>query len=178
MTAGEKVVSIVVRRARPADCVNIHRLLKPLLEAQPVQPDDGKAIAYVLHLIENAYVVVADLSGRVVGASVCSAYPPPSSRELLLDMEYLAAAPGFEQRGVKEALLRNVFQYARKNGAALRMALSPEESAALGENMRKTGFVLASHVFTIARSKYADDPVAEPDPDEAGPLEEGRPEDL
>ena len=178
MTAGEKIVSIVVRRARPADCVNIYRLLKPLLEAQPVKPDDGKSIAYVLHLIGSAYVVVADLSGRVVGASVCSAYPPPSSRELLIDMEYLAAAPGFEQRGVKEALLRNVFVYARKNDAALRMALSPEESAALGENMRKTGFALVSHVFTIERSKYVDDPAAEPDPDPEVASEEGRPEDV
>lgn len=158
MTAGEKVIPIVVRRARPVDCVNVYRLLKPQFETQTIEHDEGKAVAYVLHLIENAYVVVADLSGRVVGAAVCSAYPPPSSREFLIDLELLAAAPSFEQRGVKEALLRNVAHYARKNDVALRMALSPEDAAAHGEILRKSGFAAVSQVFAIGKTKYAELP--------------------
>lgn len=156
MTAGTKVVSIVVRRARPVDCVNIYRLIKPLLETQVVEPDEGKSLAYVLHLVENAYVVVADLSGRVVGAAVCSAYPPPFSREFLIDLEFLAAAPSFEQRGVKQALLRNVVNYARKNDAALRMALGPEDAASQGSKLLESGFSQVSQVFAIGKSKYAE----------------------
>lgn len=171
MTAGNKVVQIIVRRARPADCVNVFRVLRPQFEAQPVEVDDGKAIAFVLHLIENAYVVVADLSGRVVGAAVCSAYPPPFSREFLLDLEFLAAAPSFEQRGVKEALLSNVANYARQNGIAQRLTLSPADARLdVAKTMQASGFAPSSLAFAIGKSKYAEleksagsEPIEEPD---------------
>lgn len=112
---GTKVNSeLMIRRAVPMDCVNIARALKaswePSQAAVPAQVDDLRTIEYVTHTLADSFVVVADLSGRLIGAMACSLMRERWSRpdDWFLADEFVVLSPAWVTRGVLELLLTEI----------------------------------------------------------------------
>lgn len=115
---GTKVNSeLMIRRAVPMDCVNIARALKaswePSQAAVPAQVDDLRTVEYVTHTLKDAFVVVADLSGRLIGAMACSLMRERWSRpdDWFLADEFVIISPAWVTRGVLELLLTEVEKF-------------------------------------------------------------------
>ncbi len=112
---GEK--KIKVRRAVPRDIVNIAKLLTSGWNEQTVEYapiDDLRGYSWLLGIIETGFIAVADLNGRIVGASCASPFIPPWSTQWLLDMEFLYIMPTFRQDGVSKGLIEAVEGFADK----------------------------------------------------------------
>lgn len=129
MTRGEPVITI--RPAAALDAANIVRLLKHLWNEEIALPadrvNDRKAIRYVMDTLERGQVLVAELSGRIVGTSACLESQEPWSDETLLEVRWLYAITQAKDEildmliGVTETyadeqelpLLARVFDYSR-----------------------------------------------------------------
>jgi GNAT superfamily N-acetyltransferase len=99
---------IQVRRAEPKDVVNICKLLKNGWNEQTVEYapiDDMRGYRWILAIIEEGFVVVADLNGRIVGAACGSPYVPAWSKQWLLDMEFIYVLPSFRDADVTKMLM-------------------------------------------------------------------------
>lgn len=106
---------IRVRHAEPKDCVNIVKLLQQGWNEQTVEyapVDDLRGYKWILSILEEGMIAVADLNGRIVGAACASPYRPPWSREWMLDMEFLYILPTFRGDGVAEGLLDAIQKFA------------------------------------------------------------------
>ena len=108
---------IVIRPAEPKDNVNIFKLLmkgwnEQVVEYAPV--DDLRGYLWILRIIEEGFLAVADLSGRIVGAACAQPFRPPWSREWMADMEFLYIDPKFRADGLHRELLRAVESWADK----------------------------------------------------------------
>ena len=116
--AGNKPANkIQVRRAVPKDNVNICKLLTGGWKEQTVEYapiDDLRAYRWILGIIEEGFVAVADLNGRIVGASCASPFLPPWSLLWMLDMEFLYVMPQFRGSGVSKGLIEAVEGFADK----------------------------------------------------------------
>lgn len=106
---------IKVRKAVPKDVVNIAKLLTSGWNEQTVEYapiDDLRGYRWILSIIEEGFVAVADLNGRIVGASCASPYKPAWSHQWMLDMEFLHIIPSFRGAGVAEQLEKAVTGFA------------------------------------------------------------------
>lgn len=108
---------IVIRPAEPKDCVNIFKLLmkgwnEQVVEYAPV--DDLRGYLWILSIIQEGFLAVADLSGRIVGAACASPFRPAWSGAYMLDIEFLYIDPKFRADGVLRELLRAVENWADK----------------------------------------------------------------
>lgn len=106
---------ILVRRAVPKDVVNIAKLLTTGWNEQTVEYapiDDLRGYRWILSIIEEGFVAVADLNGRIVGASCASPYKPAWSHQWMLDMEFLYVMPSFRSAGVTDQLVKAVEGFA------------------------------------------------------------------
>jgi GNAT superfamily N-acetyltransferase len=106
---------IQVRKATPKDIVNIVKLLTGGWKEQTVEYapiDDLRAYRWLLDTIEQGFVAVADLNGRIVGAACASPFRPPWSLAWMLDMEFLYIMPQFRGAGVSQELIRAVEGFA------------------------------------------------------------------
>lgn len=106
---------IQVRKSVPRDVVNICKLLTTGWNEQTVDYapiDDLRGYRWILGIIEEGFVAVADLNGRIVGASCASPYKPAWSHQWMLDMEFLYVMPSFRDAGVTEQLVKAVTGFA------------------------------------------------------------------
>lgn len=106
---------IVVRRAVPKDVVNIVRLLTQGWNEQTVEYapiDDLRGFRWILDIIEEGFLAVADLNGRIVGAACASPYKPAWSHQWLLDMEFLYILPSFRGDELAGKLVKAVTGFA------------------------------------------------------------------
>jgi GNAT superfamily N-acetyltransferase len=106
---------IKVRRAVPKDIVNIAKMLRGGWNEQTVEYapiDDLRGFRWLLAIIEDGFIAVADLNGRIVGAACVSPFIPPWSTSWMLDMEFLYIMPTFRQVGVAQGLIQAVEGFA------------------------------------------------------------------
>lgn len=102
---------IIIRRAVPLDSANIVRLLlaswDPAQAAEAVRVNDQRSIEYVAELLKEASVVVADLSGRLIGALACALVRERWSRpdDWVLFDEFFVISSHWISRGIAEQLL-------------------------------------------------------------------------
>ena len=99
---------IQVRRATPKDIVNIVKLLKTGWNEQSVEYapiDDLRGYRWLLGILEEGFIAVADLNGRIVGAACASPFIPAWSTQWMLDMEFLYLLPNFRDGAVQKGLL-------------------------------------------------------------------------
>lgn len=113
---------IKVRKGEPKDVVNISKLLitgwnEQTVEYAPV--DDLRGYEWVLSILREGFVAVADLNGRIVGAASAMPYRPPWSNQWMCDMEFLYILPSFRQGGIAKGLMGAVEGYADKFELAL-----------------------------------------------------------
>jgi len=108
---------IVVRKAEPKDVVNIVKLLQNGWNEQTVDyapVNDLRGYRWILTIIEEGFLAVADLNGRIVGAACASPYMPAWSNQWMLDMEFLYVLPSFRDAGVLKQLIGAVEGFADK----------------------------------------------------------------
>ena len=108
---------IQVRKAEPKDVVNIVKLLKNGWSEQTVDyapVDDMRGYRWLLTIIEEGFLAVADLNGRIVGAACASPYMPAWSLQWMLDMEFIYVLPSFRDAGVTSNLIEAVQGFADK----------------------------------------------------------------
>jgi hypothetical protein len=99
------MVTIAYREATGLDLSNIYRLLNEehkFLELPYPVLDLDKTIRYIANLVRspNGRVWVADLSGRVVAALVCSIVQPLWSNLWLLSNDFFVVDQHFRKHGV------------------------------------------------------------------------------
>jgi len=135
-----KQKKIKVRRAEPKDIVNIAKLLhegwnEATTEFAPI--DDVCGYRWILGILEEGFVVVADLNGRIIGAACASPYRPPWSRKWLIDMEFLYVLPSFRKDGIADSLVRAVENFADNNSAPLTFGIQTEDKPLVKDRMMK-----------------------------------------
>jgi hypothetical protein len=86
---------IKIRPAAALDAANIVRLLKSLWLEETALPadrvNDRKALRYVIETLEQGHVLVAELSGRIVGTIAALVTQEPWSEESLIEVRWLYA---------------------------------------------------------------------------------------
>ena len=123
---------IKVRKGEPKDVVNICKLLtaewhRQTIEYAPV--DDLRSYKWILAIIEDGFLAVADLNGRIVGAACASPFRPPWSRQWMLDMEFMYVLSNFRSSGVTDELLRAVEGFADKVELSMTFTIATGEKA-------------------------------------------------
>lgn len=106
-----------VRKAEPKDIVNICKLLSSGWKEQTVEYapiDDLRGYRWILGIIEEGFIAVADLNGRIVGAACASPFMPQWSLQWMLDMEFLYVIPNFRGSDVDKELVKAVTGFADK----------------------------------------------------------------
>lgn len=131
---------IKVRRAEPRDLVNIAKLLREgwneaTTEFAPI--DDVCEYRWILNILENGFVVVADLNGRIIGAACAMPYRPPWSLSWLIEMEFLYVLPSFRKDGLADSLIGAVENFADNNSAPLTFGIQTEDKPLVKDRMMK-----------------------------------------
>lgn len=104
-------ITVSIRRATPLDTVNLVRLLKEcwdeLREIQVSRVDDYYAISHVNETVQKGFVLVADVSGRLVGSIAVRPCREEWSRptDWYLNEVWWYTTPRFRDRGVALQLL-------------------------------------------------------------------------
>jgi hypothetical protein len=146
--------TIKIRRATPEDVVNIFRLIRKRTETEQPQflgvPDHHQGMKFLLDLIQNGYVIVADLSGRIVGCLGCSVYEIPygAPGSWVMDGEFISFAPGFEENGTGAALLQNLRKFVLGK-MPLRLIACKTDASRFGELLSKIGFAEEGTVYVL-----------------------------
>ena len=110
-----KKKTIKVRTGQPKDVVNIFRLLSSAWDEQTVEYapiDDLRGFQWILKILREGFIAVADLDGRIVGVAVASPFQPPWSFQWMLDLEHFYVMPKFRGEGVSTSLMKAVEQWA------------------------------------------------------------------
>ena len=114
----EHHVQVTIRPATAMDSCNIARLMKaswdPSHAAGAVRVHDQRAVRYVVDLLNDSRVIVADLSGRLVGALACALMRERWSQpeDWFLVDEFLMVPSTWVTRGIIERLLTDMETYA------------------------------------------------------------------
>jgi hypothetical protein len=154
--------TIKIRRAVPEDVVNIFKQTRNRAETEKPHflgvPDNHRGMAFILDLIQNGYVIVADLSGRIVGCLGCSVYEIPylPKDSWVMDAEFIAFAPGFEDNGTGAALLQNLRKFVLENKVPLRVMTCKVDEDRFGKFLGKIGFeqVGTVHVLRVDQNEH------------------------
>lgn len=131
---------IKVRSAQPKDVVNISKLLisgwnEQTIEYAPV--NDLLGYQWILKILRDGFIAVADLNGRIVGAACASPFQPPWSLKWVLDMEFYYVMPQFRGDGVSESLMRAVEQWSDKVKLPIHFGIRTGEKPDVKDRMMK-----------------------------------------
>jgi len=134
-------MTTVIRRATAPDVVNLYRLVSKQDDFSMLgQPDEARALAFVLDLINNGYVVVAENSGRLVGSIGFAVHQPPPAFKWVLDGEWFFIVPSYRDSGVGADLLDAAIQAADKHSAPIRMTLNAQIATEIVVALQRAGF--------------------------------------
>jgi len=132
--------TIQVRKAFPKDIVNICKLLTGGWKEQTVEYapiDDLRGYSWMLGILEEGFVAVADLNGRIVGAACASPFLPPWSLQWMLDMEFLYIMPKFRGGDVSQGLIKAVEGFADKVKLPMVFSIQTGEKPLVKDRMMK-----------------------------------------
>ncbi len=139
--------TIKVRRAEPKDIVNIAKLLKGGWNEQTLQfapIDDACGYRWILSILEQGFVVVADLNGRIIGTACAEPYRPDWSLKWLMNMSFLFVLPSFRRDGIAEKLIQAVTNFADKHGAGLTFGIETLDKPLIKDRLLK----IAGWIYT------------------------------
>lgn len=155
------VTKIKIRPAEPKDVVNIAKLLikgwnEQVVEYAPI--DDLRGYLWILSIIEEGFLAVADLSGRIVGAAGASPFQPRWSLTWMLDQEFIYIEPNFRADGLARELLRAVEGFADRVNLPLTFTMATGERVEAKERMmRAAGWMYAGGNFLRPASGRIED---------------------
>lgn len=120
------MTTVKIRPAKPLDTSNIARLLIECHEGGSAYPpvDHPTGIRWITQTLTEGFVVVADVSGRLVGSLALTNYQFPWSPKWYMYLEWLYVQRKFRKGGAFEALLTAAHAYADENDAPLLAGVS------------------------------------------------------
>jgi predicted N-acetyltransferase YhbS len=110
---------ILIRKAKPLDAVKIVRLLWQAYEEDGnlyPEPTEVLALNWVVGMLNEGHVIVAEKEGRLVGSVAVSNYRFPWSEKWYLYVDWLFVSKGFREGGVFEGLMKSVHDFADSQG--------------------------------------------------------------
>jgi hypothetical protein len=120
------VAEISIRRVRPYDVSNIYRLLEEAHVQTPEYPaaDGFISLSWIASTLAEGYVIVADISGRLVGTLALTNYRPPWTTQWYMYLEWLYVQKKFRSYGVFDALMAAAHHYADEKKAPIWAGIS------------------------------------------------------
>lgn len=159
---------IVLRRAKAEDVVNVFKLVKRQSENADIRAAENNhaAIAYTLDVIERGMVIVADLSGRLVGVIGCEA-PVTIGDKPTYVIAFEAIAADFEATGARDALFRKLCAYAKKGEFGLRIPIGNSVTDEQRKELLGPDFGLVLRIYELGASPVVEVPLEEPKDEDA-----------
>ena len=131
---------IRVRKAEPKDIVNICNLLKKGWNLQTTEYapiDEMRGYAWILGILREGFIAVADLNGRIVGAACGNPYRPQWSLQWMVDMSFLFILPSFREAGVAQELIKAVELFADEHEASMTFEIQTGDRPEVKDRMMK-----------------------------------------
>lgn len=102
------MTTIKIRPAKPLDTSNLVRLLTDAHGESGAYPpvDQAYGLNWITRTLTEGYVVVADVSGRLVGTLALTNYQFPWSPKWYMYLEWLYVQKKFRKGGAFEALIQ------------------------------------------------------------------------
>jgi N-acetylglutamate synthase-like GNAT family acetyltransferase len=115
------MTQIKIRQAKPLDASNIARLLIECHGEGGAYPpvDHPTGLRWITQTLIDGYVLVADVSGRLVGSLALTNYQFPWSPKWYMYLEWLYVQRKFRKGGAFEALLTAVHAHADQHNAPI-----------------------------------------------------------
>lgn len=143
---------ITIRRAVPKDFVNILRLLEQAVQENEVAYppiDELKLMEWVTATKRDGEIVVADLSGRIVGTLGLLVQEWKWSTERFISNEFFFVQPPFRKHGTAEALLKAGEKFAHDGKLRLVVSFSGgRKSETKDRMMQMKGWIYCGGMFT------------------------------
>lgn len=119
-------MTIRIRKAKPLDTSNIYRLLSEAHDEGGAYPpiDPHMGLNWITATLNTGYVVVADVSGRLVGTLALTNYQFPWSPQWYMYLEWLFVQKKFRKAGAFAALIEAAHAYADLHGAPILAGVS------------------------------------------------------
>lgn len=115
------MTTVKIRPARPLDTSNITRLLIEAHDEGSAYPpvDQTIGVQWVTQTLAEGFVIVADVSGRLVGTLALTNYRFPWSPKWYMYLEWLYVQKKFRKGGAFEALIEATHAHADQHNAPI-----------------------------------------------------------
>lgn len=124
------MTTIKIRPARPLDTSNLMRLLTAAHDEAGAYPpvDQQLGLNWVTRTLNEGYVIVADVSGRLVGTLALTNYQFPWSPKWYMYLEWLFVQKKFRRGGAFEALIKACHAHADLHNAPILAGVSSADA--------------------------------------------------
>lgn len=119
-------MTITIRQAKPLDASNLTRLLTEAHDEAGAYPpvDPNLGLKWITRTLTDGYVIVADVSGRLVGSLGITNYQFPWSHQWYMYLEWLYVQKKFRKAGAFIALMEACHAHADEHNAPLIAGIS------------------------------------------------------
>ena len=119
-------MTIKIRQAKPLDASNLYRLLEEAHDQGGAYPktDPHMGLNWITRTLNEGYVVVADVSGRLVGTLALTNYQFPWAPDWYMYLEWLYVQQKFRKAGAFHALMQAAHAYADNSDAPILAGVS------------------------------------------------------
>lgn len=127
------MTQIKIRQAKPLDASNIARLLIECHGEGGAYPpvDHPTGLQWITQTLTEGYVLVADVSGRLVGSLALTNYQFPWSPKWYMYLEWLYIQKRFRKGGAFDALLAATHAYADAQDAPIVAGINAADASVL-----------------------------------------------
>lgn len=129
---------ITIRPATAYDATRICRLLEHAIkdhEGYFPPNDEARTMNWVLSVLNEGYVVLAERSGRVIGSVAVTNYQFPWSPQWFLYTDWMFVQQAFREGGVFEALMKAIHAFADDKGAPVFGGIQSGKDARLKDRL-------------------------------------------
>lgn len=127
------MTTVKIRPARPLDTSNITRLLIECHAEGSAYPpvDQTIGVRWVTQTLAEGFVIVADVSGRLVGTLALTNYQFPWSPKWFMYLEWLYVQKKFRKGGAFDALMAAAHAYADEHSAPIVAGVSAGDASVM-----------------------------------------------
>jgi len=113
------------------------------------KPDPYMGLNWVANTLSSGYVIVADLSGRLVGSIALTNYQFPFSPQWFMYLEWLCVQKRFREEGTFDALMAAAHAFADEKKAPILAGISAagEDVFVKDRLMKMRGYVYIGGTF-------------------------------
>lgn len=124
------MATVKIRQAKPLDTSNLVRLLTAAHDEAGTYPpvDEAYGLNWITRTLTEGYVIVADVSGRIVGTLGLTQYNFPWSPQVYLYLEWLFVQKKFRKGGAFEALLQASHAFADQHNLPVLAGVSSADA--------------------------------------------------